>query len=120
MWNGFYDIKGLVKAELVSLYTEALDISSSARVDMKLNSSFERNKTDFSPQEFITKFLDKNLHNTIINRYVKNNCEEWSPIEGEIGSITYVKDKTYYLYIILDLKQFNSLVQKYNLKRKII
>lgn len=120
MWNGFYDIKSLNKDELIALYTDALNLSESARVDIKLNSAFTRQKSDFSPQKFITDFLDENLHNTIINRYVKNNCEEWSPIEGEIGSITYVKDKTYYLYIILDLKQFNSLVQKYNLKRKII
>ncbi len=120
MWNGFYDSKSLDKAELVALYTKALNLSKSARVDIKLKSSFVRQKSDFSPQKFITDFLDENLHNTIVNRYVKNNCEEWSPIEAEIGSVIDVDDTTYYLYIILDLSQFNALVLEYNLQRKII
>jgi len=119
MWNGFYDLTNLSKQDLILFYNEALSLAKESRVDMKLKTAFTRERSNMQPSEFIDKFLNEESHNTVINRYVKNNCEEWSPIEAEIGSTVLTTDN-YYLYLILDLSVFNKLIIKWNLKRKLI
>jgi hypothetical protein len=126
MWNGFYDLTNLSKQDLILFYNEALSLAKESRVDMKLKTAFTRERCNMQPSEFIDKFLKVESHNTVINRYVKNNCEEWAPVEGEIGSTVITPDwelttiGTYYLYLILDLSVFNKLIIKWNLKRKLI
>ena len=123
-WNGFYKLDSLDKEQLVSLYQDALLIAKEARVDVKFKRSFSREASGMDPASFIQNYLTVESHNTVINRYVKNNCEEYAAVEGEVGSYYRKPDwelttiDAYYLYLILDLTEFNKLVLKHQLKRK--
>ena len=125
MWNGFYNIETLTKEKLVELYTEALKVAKESRVDIKFKNSFSREKWGMLPSEYIKDWLtEEKSYNTVINRYVKQDCAEWAPVEGEIGSVYRKPDwelttiDSYYLYLVLDLTEFNKLITKYELKRK--
>ena len=78
------------------------------------------------PLDYIENLLDIKSYNTVINRYVKNNFEECVPVIGEVGSYYNNPDcdlttiDSYYLYLILDLSDFNKLALEYKIKRKII
>jgi hypothetical protein len=123
-WNGFYKLDSLDKEQLVALYQDALLVAKEARVDVKFKRSFSREASGMEPASFIQNYLTVESHNTVINRYVKNNCEEYAAVEGEVGSYYRKPDwelttiDAYYLYLVLDLTEFNKLVIKHQLKRK--
>ena len=123
-WNGFYKLDGLTKEELVSLFKDALEVAKEARVDMKFKRSFSREPSGMSPLHFIETYITDKTHNTVVNRYANKNFEEWAHVEGEVGSYYSKPDwelttiDAYYLYLILDLTEFNKLVLKHQLKRK--
>lgn len=117
-WNGFFNLESLSEKELKSLFSEALELSDDAYVDiLDCSKSFKRQRyPELTPTEYIDKYLSSNTHNVVIDRkayYAKGHKE------GEIGSST-LKSPSLSLYIFLSLDNLYKLVDKYNLPKQLL
>jgi len=120
MWNGFYDMSIFKTTEdLQQFFREAIILADKVQIDyLDCKESWSRQPCDdFTPEEYINKFISLNTHNVCIDRIA---YWEKSDVDGEIGSCTTVLSVNYYIFIYLNRDNFYSIVEKYELKPKLI
>jgi hypothetical protein len=119
MWNGFFDLSSLTTGELRQLYTEAVTMAKSTRVDWLPPGSWAREEhPSLTVGEYIEYHINPSTHNVTIDRFAYNAGAEWAEKVGEIGSST-LSGESLYLFIWLELEDFYDLIDKWELPKRL-
>lgn len=116
-WNGFFDLSNLKEEEIKQLFRDALSVCEDTNINIL--EGWQRVYWDgCTAEEYIEKYVTKETHNVVIDRVQFNhNIKELC----EVGSTTHNENgESVYLFVYLTLDAFYTLIEKYNLPKRLL
>jgi hypothetical protein len=115
--SGFYSLKKLNDEQLKNFFNDAVALSYEAYVEvLDCSKSFRRQSCETFTVHDMIKRASVNNHNVCIDRSIQMGFRKY----GEIGYCTITSAPDYFLFVFVTLENLQILVDKYNLKMKLL